>query len=111
MNIKVIIAAHKEYPMPECSCYLPLQVGRALNPGIGYTADNTGDNISDKNPNYCELTGLYWAWKNLPADVLGLVHYRRYMGKKGGVFGCFKRRRDPLQNVLTESDIEKLLKK
>ena len=43
-----------------------------------YIQDNTGNNISSKNPNFCELTGLYWAWKNLEADYIGLVHYRRY---------------------------------
>ena len=36
------------------------------------------NNISEKNPYYCELTGLYWAWKNLDAEYIGLVHYRRY---------------------------------
>ena len=85
MEIKVIIAAHKQYLMPDKECYLPVQVGRALHPDVGYIPDNTGDNISEKNPYYCELTGLYWAWKNLPADVIGLVHYRRYMGKKNGL--------------------------
>ena len=63
MEIKVIIAAHKQYLMPDKDCYFPVQVGRALHPDIGYTPDNTGDNISEKNPYYCELTGLYWAGK------------------------------------------------
>jgi hypothetical protein len=41
--------------------------------------DNEGENISSKNKNYSELTGLYWAWKNLRnIDYTGLVHYRRY---------------------------------
>ena len=40
--------------------------------------DDTGDNISQKNKNYCELTVLYWAWKHLDSNYLGLVHYRRY---------------------------------
>ena len=111
MEIKVIIAAHKQYPMPENDCYLPVQVGRALHPDAGYTPDSTGDNISEKNPYYCELTGLYWAWKNLPADVLGLVHYRRYMGKPNGIAGFLKRWRDPLASILDRQDIEKLLKK
>lgn len=78
MNIKVFIAAHKPYQVPEDSMYLPLQVGSEGKSTIGFTRDNTGDNISIKNPFYCELTGLYWAWKNLNCDYLGLVHYRRY---------------------------------
>lgn len=65
--------------MPEDKMYLPLHVGaEGKNPIEGFTPDNTGDNISSKNPYYCELTGLYWAWKNLDADYIGLCHYRRY---------------------------------
>ncbi len=70
--------------MPGDPLYLPVQAGRALHPPLPYTGDDTGDNISGKNPNYCELTCLYWAWKNLPADYLGLCHYRRYFREKRG---------------------------
>ncbi|SDC00239.1 protein of unknown function [Succiniclasticum ruminis] len=78
MDIKILVATHKKYWMPEDEVYLPLHVGAEGKADLGYTKDNTGDNISIKNPNYCELTGLYWAWKNLQADYIGLVHYRRY---------------------------------
>lgn len=78
MNIKIIIAAHKKYWMPDDPMYLPLHVGRENKKDIGYIGDNTGDNISCKNANYCELTGIYWAWKNLDADYIGLAHYRRH---------------------------------
>ena len=79
-----MIAAHKPYWMPEEPCYLPVHVGRALHPDIdlGFAGDDTGDNISAKNPHYCELTALYWAWKNLAADYIGLVHYRRYFTRR-----------------------------
>lgn len=79
MDIKIIVAAHKDYPMPEDGMYLPLHVGAEGKPAIdGFARDDEGDNISAKNPYYCELTGLYWAWKNLDAQYIGLCHYRRY---------------------------------
>ena len=85
MSTKIIVAAHKEASMPADTMYLPVLVGADINSMVeGYTPDNTGDNISSLNPMYCELTGLYWAWKNLEADNIGLVHYRRlFKGKDG----------------------------
>ena len=77
-DVKVIVASHKAYWMPSDELYVPVQVGAEGKEDLGFTPDNTGDNISAKNPNYCELTGLYWAWKNLPCDYLGLAHYRRH---------------------------------
>lgn len=40
--------------------------------------DDTGDNISEKRKSLCELTVMYWAWKNIKADYYGFCHYRRY---------------------------------
>jgi len=84
-DIKLLVATHKPYWMPDDELYLPIHVGAEGkkdgngNPlDLGFVKDNTGDNISRKNKNYCELTGVYWAWKNLEADYIGLVHYRRH---------------------------------
>ena len=78
MDIKILVATHKSYWMPEDDVYLPMHVGKEGKQELGYVGDNTGDNISKKNANFCELTGLYWAWKNLQCDYIGLCHYRRY---------------------------------
>ena len=78
MDIKILVAVHKPYWMPADDVYLPLHVGKSGKEDIGFAGDDTGENISHKNANYCELTGLYWAWKNLAADYIGLCHYRRY---------------------------------
>ena len=106
-NIKILIAAHKEYQMPEDKIYLPLHVGAEGKKDLGYQKDNTGDNISKKNPFFCELTGLYWAWKNLDADYVGLVHYRRYftLSKKR-----MKTEEEKFKNVLTTKEVNELLK-
>lgn len=82
-KIKILVACHKADPaIRQDDIYMPIQVGKALHPelDLGFQGDDTGDNISEKNGSYCELTAMYWAWKNLPKDVdiVGLCHYRRY---------------------------------
>lgn len=105
MKKTVIVAAHKPYRMPDDPMYVPVQAGSEGKEAIsGYRQDNTGDNISLKNPNYCELTALYWAWKNLDYDAMGLVHYRRYL--KGT-----RRSNDPFDMVLSSKEVEELLNK
>lgn len=104
MNAKIIIAAHKPYWMPDDVLYLPLHVGHSGKKDIGFTPDDTGDNISEKNPYFCELTGLYWAWKNLDVDYIGLAHYRRHF--------CVKKRgSDKKNSVMTTKEFEQLIMK
>ena len=74
----VYIAMHKEVPYPSCEGYVPLQVGARFGTPFETLRDDTGINISHKNPHYCELTGLYWVWQNTRDDYKGLVHYRRF---------------------------------
>lgn len=80
MNTKVLVCCHKECQLPKMEPYFPIHVGKALaDVDLGIQGDDTGDNISIKNKTYCELTGMYWAWKNLKnVDIIGLCHYRRY---------------------------------
>lgn len=57
----------------------PIQVGADLTQErICQILDNTGDHISHKNRQYCEITALYWIWKNDRSDYVGLGHYRRH---------------------------------
>lgn len=79
-KMKILIATHKAYDFPNDACYLPIQVGKANSSlDLGVESDNSGKNISEKNKTFCELTALYWAWKNLENyKYIGLVHYRRY---------------------------------
>ena len=104
MDIKIIVASHKKYWMPADDIYLPLHVGKEGKADIGFIGDNTGDNISNKNANYCELTGLYWAWKNLPAEYIGLCHYRRYFTRSNPC-SCSKKK----QVILTKAEWEELI--
>lgn len=80
-NIKILVAVHKESMLPQNDIFLPIQVGRKnATIKLDMQGDDEGDNISDKNPQFCELTAIYWAWKNLhESDYVGLFHYRRYL--------------------------------
>lgn len=60
-------------------------------------------NISEKNANYCELTGLYYFYKNdKDAEVFGLEHYRRLFTKRK--YYLFR------YPFLKSKDIDKILK-
>ena len=109
MDIKILVATHKKYDMPSEDIYLPIHVGREGKEDLGYQGDNQGENISLKNSNYCELTGLYWAWKNLQCDVIGLSHYRRYFTDKSK-FEVAKNKNNKMDLILNKQDIEKILK-
>ena len=99
-QVTVIIAAHKEYQMPTDAMYLPVHVGAAGKTSIkNYQRDDEGENISELNPYFCELTGLYWAWKNCDSDYIGLAHYRRHFSKHPDP-------KDKWGSVLKKSDIE-----
>lgn len=76
-DIRVFVVSHKEVPLPNCEPFVPIQVGSGPAIPSIKCRDNTGDNIAEKNPNYCELTAQYWIWKNVKADYVGLCHYRR----------------------------------
>ena len=84
-GLKIVVAAHNPYRMPGDPAYLPLQVGAAGKASIGFSRDDDGENISARNANWCELTGLYWAWKNLKAEAVGLAHYRRHFKGAHGI--------------------------
>ncbi len=75
----IYIVSHKQFNCPKLKGYIPIYVGGAYA-GEG-VSDAAGDNIAHKNANFCELTALYWLWKNVDDEYIGLVHYRRYFGK------------------------------
>ncbi|MBE6055726.1 DUF4422 domain-containing protein [Clostridium sporogenes] len=110
MDIKILVATHKKYDMPKEGMYLPIHVGREGKKDLGYMGDNTGDNISLKNRNYCELTGLYWAWKNLKCDYIGLSHYRRYFTSSNLVKRALNKN-NKFDLISSKAEIENLLKK
>lgn len=90
-KIKILVAYHKSADLISNDIYIPINVGRSLlneNVNNNYNwlvnnmiGDNTGENISELNGEYNELTAIYWAWKNPEKlgnpDYIGLNHYRR----------------------------------
>lgn len=81
----VYIAVHKDVQLDAREGYVPLQVGARFHTPFCPLRDDTGLNISHKNPRYCELTGLFWVWHNTRDEYKGLVHYRRYFTRRGHV--------------------------
>lgn len=109
-RITIAVAMHKPYRIPNDPMYLPMHVGAALHPDVleSMQGDNTGDNISELNPYFCELTALYWLWKNNDSDYKGLVHYRRYFATTN----FFRRHsRDRFKRIITEPEMKAVLQR
>ncbi len=98
MSLHIYAMTHKRFDVPNDALYVPLHLGHAnAKEDFGYIGDDTGDNISDLNCYYAELSGVYWVWKNVhDVDSVGVCHYRRYLTREDGY-------------VFTQSQYEQLL--
>ncbi|HEB7538874.1 TPA: DUF4422 domain-containing protein, partial [Campylobacter coli] len=96
-SIKILVGYHKPAVLLKDEILTPIHLGRALATEASkdgemskedfewmcknMIGDDTGDNISHLNRYFCELTGIYWAWKNYDKlgnpDYIGFMHYRR----------------------------------
>lgn len=97
----IYIVTHKKIPLRNSKIRKKIKVGSKID-DIEYLNDSDGDNISYKNPFYCELTALYWIWKNSDENIVGLEHYRRFFASSITPFKY---------KFLTEKEINKYLKK
>jgi hypothetical protein len=106
MDDHIYVMTHKPFTPPRDPLYQSVHVGRSLwlkehgyelspvaeesavqdkkqiaerDDLLRFRGDDTGDNISDQNCYFSELTGMYWVWKNVHSDVVGICHYRRYL--------------------------------
>lgn len=108
-KVGMFILMHKDAKILKRKNYYKLHLG-AVN-GKKFKSDyydDFGDNISNKNQNYCELTGIYDIWKNNlnDFDIFGFVHYRRYFVKYPRLkmkFNCLNSKE--INEILKENDI------
>jgi len=85
-DLKILVGYHRPFlKPPESEIFLPIQGGKKLGiVNLGMQGDDSGDNISEKQPSFGPYTVLYWAWKNIKflypnLKYIGFFHYRRYM--------------------------------
>ena len=103
-SISIYILTHKRFDYDGDELYVPLLNGSATyEDDFGYVRDDSGENISNLNSYYAELTGEYWAWKNSKSDIIGFCHYRRYFAKN--LLLNKKIGKEDIENILKEYDI------
>ncbi|EMO8373924.1 DUF4422 domain-containing protein [Campylobacter coli] len=98
-KVKILVGYHKPATLIKNEIFTPIHLGRDLATQASkdgemsqedfdwmcenMIGDNTGENISYLNRYFCELTGIYWAWKNYDKlgnpDYIGFAHYRRLL--------------------------------
>ena len=117
-TVKILVGYHRPAVLLKDEVLTPIHLGRALATEASkdgsmskedyqwmldnMIGDDTGENISEENRKYCELTALYWAWKNYDKlgnpDYIGFMQYRRHFIFDDGFdgtgrekpWGCFR---------------------
>ncbi len=97
MDTRIYVCTHKKAEKPSDEIYQFIHAGHQISPDLGYIGDDTKDHISYKNKSFCELTAIYWIYKNISCDIVGICHYRRYFIEN--------------ENFLCKERIEQLLEK
>ena len=93
--LKIFVVYYKPAPLIKSEIFEPIQGGRSISnsPSRAGTftkeqiswleknmiGDNTGENISELNRHFAELTAFYWIWKNTTTPFVGMFQYRRYL--------------------------------
>lgn len=105
-DISIYVVTHKDIKFSKRKGYKIIHVGAAIDDKeiLNAINDNTGENISTKNKNFCELTALYWIWKNdIDSKIVGITHYRRFFYKN---VICYKK-----DKIISDSRVKKILKR
>lgn len=101
-TVKILVGYHRPAVLLKDEVLTPIHLGRALATEASkdgsmskedyqwmldnMIGDDTGENISEENRKYCELTALYWAWKNY--DKLGNPDYVNFdASRSSGLYG------------------------
>ncbi len=110
MSTQIFVCTHKKGNIVDTAPLVPLFIGSSEPSSPNMLRDNTQDSIAEKNPYYSELTGLYWIWKNVQADIVGLFHYRRFFNFKNDITKFHTFTKDFVRRYgITERNIEKIL--
>lgn len=117
MKTRIAVATHMPYKKNNDELYLHIMAGSAgmsEAETAGYVRDDSGDNISERNPDFCELTALYWMWKNYDADNIGLCHYRRYFAGRHrtgrtGILRMFRNNSDAISDAIRSEEASELM--
>ena len=112
-TVEIYTATHKrmDFTIPAYCRRLQVNCKVTGSKWDQYIHDDDGINISEKNASYCELTALYWGWKNSEADIKGLCHYRRYFSNDNHVNLIplvYVNTKSIVKNSLSEEQIRKL---
>ena len=113
---KLFVIYHKPEELIKDEIYTPICVGPNKDQFTDdYLRDDLGDNISNKNSSYNELTAIYWVYKHLyqfeNVDNIGFCHYRRLFAFSDLSKTAFVRKaNDPQYTAVSDNQFDSYFK-